>query len=87
MVPLLMQIEYPWSRIATRNCPVCRGGGGKLEVRSPIMTTSSVEGEVALLRVACAQCGYTLLFDSELARKTPYQDHSTVEDFPTTFGE
>ena len=81
---MLMQIEYPWSRIATRNCPVCRGSGGKLEVRAPV-SVSDADGDIALLRVSCAHCGYTMLFDSELARKTPYRDASTIEDFPATF--
>lgn len=31
-----VDITYPWSRIATRNCPTCRLGTGKLVAGEPI---------------------------------------------------
>lgn len=74
-------ISYPFSRISTRNCPVCRLGGGELRVLPEVVVRVGVD-ESKLLRLACSQCGYTMLFDAELAKSTPYRDTSTIENFP-----
>lgn len=74
-------IEYPFSRIRIRNCPVCRLSGGQIEVSSPV-TAGDGERDVKFLRLSCQECGYTMLFDTELARSKPYRDTSTLESFP-----
>jgi hypothetical protein len=78
-------INYPFSRIRTRNCPVCRLGGGELKVRPEIVVRVG-GNESNLLRLSCNACGYTMLFDTEFAKATPYRDSSTVEAFPSSEG-
>ncbi|HVL40233.1 MAG TPA: hypothetical protein VM328_12660 [Fimbriimonadaceae bacterium] len=74
-------LDYPWSRISTRNCPTCRLGGGELKVRPPVVVRVGVNEE-KLLRVTCHTCGYTMLFDVEVAKARPYPDGSTYERLP-----
>ncbi len=74
-------LDYPWSRIATRNCPVCRLGGGELRVRPPAVVRVGVNEE-KLLRLTCHTCGYTMLFDVGVAEARPYPDGATHERLP-----
>jgi len=76
------ELAYPRSRISTRNCPTCRLSGGRLEIRYPIVATINGKDEVSCLGLSCSDCGYTMLFDVELDRSSPYRDRSTVESFP-----
>lgn len=76
------EVKYPWSRIATRNCPVCRLGGGQLEVGTSVVAETAGDGKVFLMRLSCTECGYTMLFDVEMARRSPYRDRSSVEVLP-----
>lgn len=78
-----MQSPYPWSRIGTRNCPHCKGSDGQLAARAPIVVTRAEDEAVELLRVTCAKCGYTMLFDLDVYRTTPYT--GTVEETPPSF--
>lgn len=71
-----MQLQYPWSRIATRNCPQCRLHEGRLEASEPVEI-----GGRAMLPIRCDYCGFTFWFDLEVPRTTPYRDQGTTETF------
>jgi hypothetical protein len=73
-----MELSYPWSRIATRNCPTCRLGAGKLVAGEPIRLPGGPE----LLPVTCDYCGHTLWFDLDVVKAAEYRDTSTTENFP-----
>lgn len=75
---------YPWSRISTRNCPVCRTQQGQLGVR-PGVTVSTADGSgLDFVRVSCDGCGYTMLFDAGVMTTSPYQGGD--EELPPKVG-
>ncbi len=65
-------LKYPFSRMGIRNCPACSWGGGDLQV-APSVSVTVGEDELRLLRYVCQYCGYTMLFDMELAKRRPRQ--------------
>jgi len=73
-----VDITYPWSRIATRNCPTCRLGTGKLVAGEPIRLPGGPE----MLPVVCDYCGHALWFDLDVVRNAPYTDANSTENFP-----
>jgi predicted nucleic-acid-binding Zn-ribbon protein len=75
-----LTIRYPFSRIAIRNCPLCRISGGELKAQ-PEMVVRAGENDKELMPLTCNRCGYTILFDVEQAKSSPYTDSFTNERF------
>lgn len=76
----MLTITYPFSRIqSSGQCDMCRGTTGYFQDRG-LVTLQTADGkEVKLLQWTCNYCGYTLLFDPSVARKTPYRAEGTEE--------
>ena len=74
---------YPWSRIATKNCPHCRVHLGRLDVRGVVEVGDGVGGTMRLLRLGCDGCGFTMLFDATVVVSAPYTEGQ--EELPPGF--
>jgi predicted nucleic-acid-binding Zn-ribbon protein len=67
-----MQINYPFSRIKTTNCPLCRLHTGKLAVKGTTVVHDADGKDQEHLRLVCDYCGYTLLFDLSVPRSVAF---------------
>jgi hypothetical protein len=76
----MITMIYPRSRISSSGyCDMCRGTKGYFENRG-IVKLQTIDGEeVKLLRLTCDYCGYTMLFDPSVPKKSPYRGEGNEE--------
>jgi len=67
-----VNLTYPWSRIKIKSCPMCRLGQGKLEPAGRVLVKDDDGDEHPHLKMCCGSCGYTLLFDLQIAQTIPF---------------
>lgn len=74
-------ITYPFSRTGTRRCPACGGRGGNDLIVAPSVTVIVGGNDLRLLRYVCDYCGFTMLFDMEMAKRRSWQGDDRYSEF------
>lgn len=81
----MMSITYPGSRANATSCKVCIGNGQMQD--DGYITLANDDGrEHRFLKRTCYYCGYTILFEPDVARQAPYSGGHT-ELFPNDIEE
>jgi predicted Zn-ribbon and HTH transcriptional regulator len=79
-----MQMDFPRSRIKNPGqCPQCRLHPGRMVDRGRLVLDNTSGRPVELLQWTCDKCGYTMLFDLDVARSRPWdQEDRQVQELP-----
>ena len=75
-------VTYPNSRSHANNCKMCNTGGGQMKDCGRINIEAADGSVISLMKLSCYRCGYTILFDPEVARNYRYDGSADKEDFP-----
>jgi predicted nucleic-acid-binding Zn-ribbon protein len=76
-------MTYPGSRIrSSGQCNKCRGFPGDMQDTGRIKLHDASGKTIELLKWTCDKCGYTVLFDLDVARNNLWQDTEFCEVLP-----
>jgi RNase P subunit RPR2 len=77
----MFSIKYPQSRIkSSGQCSQCRTVVGEMQDTGRIILQDSSGKNVELLKWTCNYCGYTMLFDLNVARNVPFKGNGEQEE-------
>jgi hypothetical protein len=74
---------YPGSRIKTSGqCDKCKRFPGYMQDSGRIKLQDASGKSIELMKWTCNKCGYTMLFDLDVARNKPWEDDEYREILP-----
>jgi hypothetical protein len=80
-----MSMNYPGSRIkSSGQCDKCKGFPGNMQDMGRLKLHDAKGVPVELMKWTCDKCGYTLLFDLDVARRTPLNGEDYTEILPSS---